>query len=140
MPLYRHSCDKKHFVLCLCFISTFSIANNTYLLKFLKHIHNNFHLNGLIIVSKERTILYEQIFDFGGEKFKEILNYFFFQVPTPTSLWKWIDDILLPGLYNVTWYNGREFEYSEGFISNKQTFLMGMPRLRQLRIKPSKLY
>ena len=50
-----------------------------------------------------------------------------------------MDEILLPGLYNVTWYNGQEFEYSEGFINNKQTFLMGMPRLRQLRIKSSKL-
>jgi len=60
-------------------------------------------------------------------------------VTNPASLWKWVDDIVLPGLYNVTWYNGQTFEYKEGFISNKQTFLMGMPRLRQLRIKPSKL-
>ncbi|KAL9952074.1 hypothetical protein ACROYT_G039278 [Oculina patagonica] len=55
-------------------------------------------------------------------------------VDTP-SLWNWVDEVLLPGLYDVTWYNGRPFQHNEGFISNKQTLLMGMPRLRQLRMK-----
>ena len=50
-----------------------------------------------------------------------------------------MDDVLLPGLYDVTWYNGQTFEYKEGFITNKQSFLIGMPRLRQLRIKTSKI-
>ena len=57
----------------------------------------------------------------------------------PTSLWEWMDDVLIPGLYDVTWYNGQPFEYQEGFISTKLTFLMGMPRLRQLRMKTSKI-
>ena len=60
------------------------------------------------------------------------------QVKDIPSLWKWIDAVLVPGLYDVTWYNGQPFQYKEGFISNKQTFLTGMPRLRQLRIKRSK--
>lgn len=55
------------------------------------------------------------------------------------SLWKWVDDVLVPGLYDFKWYNGQPFKHKEGFISNKQTFLMGMPRLRQLRIKTSKI-
>ena len=55
-----------------------------------------------------------------------------------SSLWNWVDQALIPGLYDVTWYNGRPFEYKEGFISNKKNFLIGMPRLRQLRSKPSK--
>ena len=51
-----------------------------------------------------------------------------------------MDDVLVPGLYDVTWYNGQPFEYKEGFISNKKNFLMGMPRLRQIRLKTSKIY
>ena len=58
-----------------------------------------------------------------------------FQVVDIPSLWKWVDNVLVPGLYDVTWYNGQPFQYKEGYISNKQTFMMGMPRIRQLRIK-----
>ena len=42
----------------------------------------------------------------------------------------------MPGLYEVTWYNGQKFEYEEGFVSSREAFMVGMPRLRQLRIKP----
>lgn len=55
------------------------------------------------------------------------------------SLWTWVDDILLPGLYDVQWYNGQPFKRKEGFISDKKTFMMGMPRLRQIRIKTSEI-
>lgn len=41
----------------------------------------------------------------------------------------------MPNLYNVDWYNGRPFEYEEGFLSNRAAFLVGMPRMRQLRVK-----
>ena len=51
------------------------------------------------------------------------------------SLWNWTENDLLPSLYNTKWYNGQPFEYEEGFISDKQTFMLGMPRLRQLRVK-----
>ena len=51
------------------------------------------------------------------------------------SLWNWTENDLLPSLYNTKWYNGEPFEYKEGFISDKQTFMLGMPRLRQLRVK-----
>ena len=51
------------------------------------------------------------------------------------SLWKWIENDLLLSLYNTKWYNGQPFEYKEGFISDKQTFMLGMPRLRHLRVK-----
>ena len=54
------------------------------------------------------------------------------------SLWKWVNGVLLPSFFNVTWYNGQPFEQKEGFISNKKNFLMGMPRLRQLRLKKGK--
>lgn len=42
----------------------------------------------------------------------------------------------MPRLYDVEWYNGRSFEYEEGFLSNRAAFLVGMPRMRQLRVKP----
>ena len=70
------------------------------------------------------------------------LNLYFqncLQVVNTASLWKWVDDVLIPGLYDVTWYNNQPFEYKEGFISNKLTFLMGMPRMRQLRVLTSKI-
>ena len=46
--------------------------------------------------------------------------------------------MLLPGLYNTRWYNSQAFKYEEGFLSNKKVFLVGMPRLRQLRIHTGK--
>ena len=55
------------------------------------------------------------------------------------SFWKWSRQILVPGLYNTTWYNGKPFDHEEGFISNRGSFLVGMPRLRQIRIRPGKL-
>ena len=39
------------------------------------------------------------------------------------------------GLYDAAWYNGEPFEFQEGFISNRHGFMIGMPRLRQLRIR-----
>ena len=42
----------------------------------------------------------------------------------------------VPGLFDTRWYNGEPFDYDEGFISNRENFLVGMPRLRQVRILP----
>ncbi|RMX60858.1 hypothetical protein pdam_00003501 [Pocillopora damicornis] len=49
--------------------------------------------------------------------------------------WLWTRNKLVPGLYNVSWYNMQPFAYKEGFMSNKAAFLIGMPRLRQIRVK-----
>lgn len=40
------------------------------------------------------------------------------------------------GLFDTRWYNGELFDYEEGFIANRENFLVGMPRLRQVRILP----
>lgn len=40
----------------------------------------------------------------------------------------------------MAWYNGKPFEYEEGFISSREAFMVGMPRLRQARIKPGENY
>ena len=31
---------------------------------------------------------------------------------------------------HITWYNGQQFDYTEGFIRNKKNFLIGMPRIK----------
>ena len=41
---------------------------------------------------------------------------------------------MLPNLYATEWYNGQAFE-EEDFFSNKKMFIVGLPRLRQARIK-----
>ena len=46
---------------------------------------------------------------------------------------------MVPGLYKTVWYNGKQFEYKEGFVSNRLGYIVGMPRLRQLRVKQGKL-
>ncbi|XP_031571405.1 polycystic kidney disease protein 1-like 2 isoform X3 [Actinia tenebrosa] len=57
----------------------------------------------------------------------------FDKVKNSDTFWDWSKNTLVPGLYNAEWYNGKEFEYKEGFISNRVVYLVGMPRLRQLR-------
>ena len=60
----------------------------------------------------------------------------YFQVKDTPTFWNWAKTELIPGLYNTHWYNGQKFEYEEGFVSSREAFMVGMPRLRQLRIKP----
>jgi len=45
----------------------------------------------------------------------------------------------LPNIYAGVWYNG-EKEDEEVYIENKKSILLGMPRMRQVRVKKSKLY
>ena len=44
----------------------------------------------------------------------------------------------LPNIYAGVWYNG-EKEEEEVYINNKKSILLGMPRMRQVRVKKSKL-
>ena len=50
--------------------------------------------------------------------------------------WGWTKSYFVPALYNLTWYNGKPFKYKDGFISDKSGYMVGMPRLRQLRVQP----
>lgn len=43
----------------------------------------------------------------------------------------------LPNIYAGVWYNG-EKEEEEVYIENKKSILLGMPRMRQVRVKKSK--
>ena len=44
----------------------------------------------------------------------------------------------LPNIYNHPWYNGRLEK--DVYVENKVSLLVGMPWMRQLRVKKSKLY
>ena len=44
----------------------------------------------------------------------------------------------VPGVCNTSWYNCIPFDNEVGFISNRENFLVGMPKLRQVRVLPGK--
>jgi len=56
------------------------------------------------------------------------------QVTDRHGLWAWMDQKFLPSIYNQPWYNGLEDE-EDVYIENKMSILIGMPWMRQLRIK-----
>ena len=60
----------------------------------------------------------------------------FFQVHNADTFWAWTKKYLVPAMYEVKWYNGQAFEYKDGFISDLSGYLVGMPRFRQLIVKP----
>ncbi|XP_044184816.1 polycystic kidney disease protein 1-like 2 [Acropora millepora] len=52
----------------------------------------------------------------------------------PRSYWKWLRWQFVNGVYANEWYNGKIATKQE-YINNKKSILLGMPRLRQMRIK-----
>ena len=60
----------------------------------------------------------------------------FFQIHNADTFWACTRKYLVPAMYEVKWYNGQAFEYKDGFISDMSGYLVGMPRFRQLRVKP----
>ena len=48
-------------------------------------------------------------------------------------MWKWLQDILLPGIYQDD--EDLSFSNSTTFTGEGDAVLVGMPRLRQLRVK-----
>ena len=49
------------------------------------------------------------------------------------DFWEWINQTLVPGLYNGAWYNGNTGK--PGFLNDKMSFVVGLARIRQLRVK-----
>lgn len=47
-----------------------------------------------------------------------------------------MDQFFIPNLYAGFWYNNQK-EIMEVYIHNKKSILLGMPRMRQVRIKRS---
>ncbi|XP_044184688.1 polycystic kidney disease protein 1-like 2 [Acropora millepora] len=52
----------------------------------------------------------------------------------PRFYWKWLRGQFVHGIYAKEWYNGKTATKQE-YINNKKSILLGMPRLRQIRIK-----
>lgn len=51
------------------------------------------------------------------------------------SLWSFVENNLLQFVFEKKWYNGEQ-DLLEGFTDEKSLYIVGMPRLRQLRTKP----
>ena len=63
--------------------------------------------------------------------------FFAIQIRTADQAWQYIDKVLIEHLYSPVFYNGRPHGSLRGFVTDYQNHLVGEPRLRQLRIKPS---
>lgn len=58
------------------------------------------------------------------------------QISDTDSLWMWTRETLIPGLYAKEWYNGKKIE--KGWLGNIEDYLVGVPRVRLLRVKEGK--
>ncbi|XP_078351506.1 polycystin family receptor for egg jelly-like isoform X2 [Oculina patagonica] len=67
---------------------------------------------------------------------KRRLKRYKLEVTDSHRLWGWLKQEFLPSIYNQAWYNGLE-EKKELYIGNKKSILIGMPWMRQLRVKKS---
>lgn len=59
------------------------------------------------------------------------------QVGNASRFWTWMTNIFVPGIFATNWYNGDE-ESNNVYISDKSSVLIGMPRVRQLRVQEGK--
>ena len=48
----------------------------------------------------------------------------------------WARETLVPGLYATEWYNGKKIK--KGYIANMEDYLVGVPRVRLLRVEKGK--
>ena len=56
------------------------------------------------------------------------------QVNDALGFWTWMINTFGPAIYTTSWYNGDE-ETNKVYISDKSSILIGIPRIRQLRIE-----
>lgn len=64
-------------------------------------------------------------------------SYFITQVLNDKEFWRWLNDVFISGVFVGKWYNGQE-ENQTMYIGDKHSLLVGMARVRQLRVKSSK--
>ncbi|EDV28218.1 uncharacterized protein TRIADDRAFT_53596 [Trichoplax adhaerens] len=57
----------------------------------------------------------------------------FAKIATINEFWRWTNQVFLPGLYVGTWYNGQSSNL-QGFLANRQSYLVGVARVRMLRM------
>ena len=63
----------------------------------------------------------------------------FIQVDDALKFWTWLSTNFTASVFGNRWYNGKE-ERNGIYISDKSSILVGMPRIRQLRIKTGDVY
>ena len=78
-----------------------------------------------------RRLIEVQQLKFVGFSFFQLV--FFLQIRNVTQFWRWLNNTFVLRIFAGDWYNGQEEEFTE-YIGNKRSLLVGMPRLRQLRI------
>ena len=59
---------------------------------------------------------------------------FGFQVSNHGYFYAWMRDTLIPGVFAGPWYNDELVKYP-GFIDNHESFLVSIPRIRQVRVQ-----
>ncbi len=55
-----------------------------------------------------------------------------------TQFWGWMKNVFVPAIFTADSYKDQEETASE-YIGNNRSILVGMPRLRQLRVMKSKV-
>lgn len=50
-----------------------------------------------------------------------------------THFWGWLKNVFVPAIFTADTYNDQDQEASD-YIGNNRSILVGMPRLRQLRV------
>lgn len=63
----------------------------------------------------------------------EVQMYDIPQVKNTSQLWTWLEGVFIPVVYAGKWYNGQR-ETTTEYTGDKRSILVGMPRLRQLRV------
>nr|XP_058969318.1 polycystin-2-like protein 2 [Pocillopora verrucosa] len=58
----------------------------------------------------------------------------FDKVTNNTMYWSWLQRVFIPGVFSSRWYNGQRDKQTI-YIGNKHSLLVGMARVRQLRVK-----
>ncbi|XP_078352373.1 polycystin family receptor for egg jelly-like [Oculina patagonica] len=58
----------------------------------------------------------------------------FDEIKNNNQFWRWMNEVFVRAIFPDGWYNSQEEKISE-YIGNKRSILVGMPRLRQLRVK-----
>ena len=75
-------------------------------------------------------------------KFTLLINFYLdtiLNIPKVTNVndfWEWMNQTLVPGLYSGVWYNGKRGQ--RGFLDDKMSYVVGVARIRQLRVKSGK--
>ena len=59
--------------------------------------------------------------------------YLFLKIEKRDDFWLWYRDTLVPAVYEGDWYNGAK-KSQNGYILDRESYLVGIPRLRMLRI------